>query len=199
MISPWQTTISLQLLLLVLAYYGKLCDGYVSLTRTKVNQAPSSTSSKVNSWSFLCAVRKKARDNVGKQEEEVGGRQRRWDKRMQQLLEYNQTYGTVNVPLNPGEEDKELRALGAFTNRVRRLQTTLSEERRAQLTAMGFELDGVKLIEETRDRRWDDMYDRLLHYKKVNGDCRVPAIWEDDPPLGFWVQRQRNKIAAARR
>ena len=35
------------------------------------------------------------------------------------------------------------------------------------------------------------MYQRLVRYKKVFGDCNTPSEWQEDPQLGSWVVKQR--------
>jgi Helicase associated domain len=39
--------------------------------------------------------------------------------------------------------------------------------------------------------KWDEIFGRLLKYKKEHGDCLVPNRYEPDPSLGAWVSTQR--------
>jgi hypothetical protein len=41
------------------------------------------------------------------------------------------------------------------------------------------------------ETQWEEMYDRLTHYKNINGDCLVPRKYEHDPKLASWVETQR--------
>ena len=43
---------------------------------------------------------------------------------------------------------------------------------------------------------WEDMFRALEAFKKEQGHCHVPALWEKNPQLGRWVamQRFRHKI-----
>ena len=39
--------------------------------------------------------------------------------------------------------------------------------------------------------RWNDMFDRLLEFKRLHGHCLVPNRYANDPSLGAWVSTQR--------
>ena len=41
------------------------------------------------------------------------------------------------------------------------------------------------------DDQWKIMFDKLKDYKRKHGDCLVPAVYEADKKLGYWVQTQR--------
>ena len=41
------------------------------------------------------------------------------------------------------------------------------------------------------DQQWEDMYQRLVRYRKEFGDCLVPRKYERDPKLSTWVETQR--------
>lgn len=41
--------------------------------------------------------------------------------------------------------------------------------------------------------RWDEMFQRLVEYRKKNGNCLVPNRYADDPSLGAWVSTQRRQ------
>jgi len=41
------------------------------------------------------------------------------------------------------------------------------------------------------DEKWNNMFDRLLEYKKANNHTLVPQCYHDDPRLGRWVHYQR--------
>ena len=40
--------------------------------------------------------------------------------------------------------------------------------------------------------RWEEMYQRLVAYKKEHKNTRVPQTYNVDPKLGTWVHNQRN-------
>jgi hypothetical protein len=41
------------------------------------------------------------------------------------------------------------------------------------------------------DEKWGAMYDKLIEYKKQNGNTMVPQCFHEDPRLGRWVHYQR--------
>ncbi|KAL7557493.1 hypothetical protein ACA910_019339 [Epithemia clementina (nom. ined.)] len=43
------------------------------------------------------------------------------------------------------------------------------------------------------DKKWDEMLNRLMAYKRENGHCLVPNRYPDDPSLGSWVSTQRRQ------
>jgi hypothetical protein len=44
---------------------------------------------------------------------------------------------------------------------------------------------------QVHQAKWDEIFGRLLKYKKEHGDCLVPNRYEQDPSLGAWVSTQR--------
>jgi Helicase associated domain len=49
-------------------------------------------------------------------------------------------------------------------------------------------------IRKTRTvRTWDESFQLLVKYKEKQGDCNVPQKYKQDPILGRWVNRQRNR------
>lgn len=115
-----------------------------------------------------------------------------WDQRIEQLIQYNLTFGTVNVPTIDyySADNAQWKPLAFWIKKVRFQRTTLSEERYQQLTDMGLTWAGSK--EEKEDRRWNEMYLRLQSYKEKYGHCLVKNKWEHDKQLGLWVSKQRS-------
>jgi len=62
----------------------------------------------------------------------------------------------------------------------------LSKDRILKLEAIGF-------IWCRQDHVWNVMYQGLVEYKMVHGDCNVPQEWKEDPQLGSWVVKQRHR------
>jgi superfamily II DNA/RNA helicase len=48
------------------------------------------------------------------------------------------------------------------------------------------------LIVKKLGNRWDELYGKLLKFKEKHHHCNVPQRFLQDPPLGSWVQNQRN-------
>ncbi|GKY95090.1 hypothetical protein MPSEU_000473000 [Mayamaea pseudoterrestris] len=65
---------------------------------------------------------------------------------------------------------------------------TLSSEKKAKLDALGF----VWSLRSKRvDDHWETMFQQLLDYRQMYGDCLVPSRWEKNPKLGKWIETQR--------
>jgi hypothetical protein len=43
------------------------------------------------------------------------------------------------------------------------------------------------------DKIWHTKYDRLVEFKRKNGNCLVPAKYEQGKTLGLWVCKQRTR------
>jgi len=110
-----------------------------------------------------------------------------WEERLGQLKDYKEKYGTVNVPYNVNKED--YKDLWGFIRIVRRRQTRVNAEQRAQLDALGF--TWVESDVEKQDRKWEKKFLRLVEYQKVHGHCHVPTEFPDDQELANWVYGQR--------
>jgi hypothetical protein len=42
------------------------------------------------------------------------------------------------------------------------------------------------------DKFWHQQHKKLVEFKRMNGHCRVPRLFEQDKSLGQWVAMQRN-------
>ena len=106
----------------------------------------------------------------------------RWDEMFKRLVEYYKIHGNCNVPgkwrPNP--------SLGRWvmTQRIKRRADELSEDRVHRLNEIGFEW-------EVQEAAWQELHQKLVLYRQVHGDCRVPADWPENPRLAKWVAVQR--------
>lgn len=50
-----------------------------------------------------------------------------------------------------------------------------------------------KVSKPKYEMQWRDMFHRLKLYKETKGDTLVPQNYEEDPPLGKWVNTQRRQ------
>jgi hypothetical protein len=75
--------------------------------------------------------------------------------------------------------------LGSWVQSQRRYyrNNALSDHRVNILNSIGF-------VWNTLDNRWDEMFQRLVAYKKQRGSTLVPAWYVVDPALGLWVRWQ---------
>ena len=108
-----------------------------------------------------------------------------WLHNFQELLEYKKEYGHCNVPST--HDDKSL-ASWVHRQRTQYKKSELSEERIARLNVIGFSWY-VSTI--STDDMWFNRFEHLKQYKSKNGDCNVPATYEENQPLANWVRRQR--------
>ncbi|HIJ83335.1 MAG TPA: hypothetical protein HPQ00_03925, partial [Magnetococcales bacterium] len=68
--------------------------------------------------------------------------------------------------------------------RKARMMGHLAVEKQERLDKMGFIWDPKEVVVE-------EMLMNLLRYKERFGHCNVPVQWSENPPLGLWVQFQR--------
>ena len=57
------------------------------------------------------------------------------------------------------------------------------------LKSIGFEWDGEKY-----DELWMGMFQKLVVYKEMNKNTKVPQQYDEDPKLGTWVSTQRGNF-----
>jgi hypothetical protein len=105
-----------------------------------------------------------------------------WEQMYERLVVYKKSHGNCNVPQR-WEQDRLL-AAWVITQRQRKDQ--LLPDRIQRLEKMGFDWNPLKTY-------WDQMYGRLVTYRKQHGDCKVPGGWKQDRPLATWVNTQRHR------
>jgi hypothetical protein len=66
-------------------------------------------------------------------------------------------------------------------------------DRKKFLDELGFEwkADGAFRNFKPDDKLWHQQYEKLLEYKRINGNCKVPIRYEQHKSLGKWVSTQR--------
>jgi hypothetical protein len=103
-----------------------------------------------------------------------------WDKSYAALVKFKEIHGHTDVPQS--YHDKRL-ATWIDNQRIRR--DRLPAARRAKLDAIGF-------IWDARTSRWEDMYQRLVHFKESYGHMNVR---ETVKKLTTWMREQRSNRA----
>ena len=63
----------------------------------------------------------------------------------------------------------------------------LSEERIQRLDEIGFRWQSIARPS------WDEMFLKLVEFKKIHGHCNVPFNWSENPKLAWWVVNQRRR------
>jgi hypothetical protein len=118
-----------------------------------------------------------------------------WDESFAALSQFKAQHGHCNVP-NRWAEDPHL---GRWVSKQREKQQIgrLSEDRQRRLEALGFEW---RLQQKGLQKKWtwDESFAALSQFKAQHGHCNVPQGWAEDPHLGRWVSKQREKQQAGR-
>ncbi|MEP2777532.1 MAG: Helicase associated domain protein [Luteolibacter sp.] len=107
-----------------------------------------------------------------------------WEKRFLELLKFKRMQGHTNVP----QGNPEYKELANWVRSQRRSEVENDNSisnRRQRLEAIGFQWRQKKL------NIWDEMFGKLLDYRRIHGNCNVPQRWEEDAELGRWVNTQR--------
>ncbi|XGZ09555.1 Helicase associated domain protein [Peribacillus sp. RS7] len=104
----------------------------------------------------------------------------KWNSKYQKLYAYQLEYGNCIVPPT---YDKEL---NDWVKKQRKAfhSGMLDEDKKEKLDQLNFSWSP---LEET----WNANYISLSEYKKVHGDCNVPARYKENPQLSTWVSDQR--------
>ena len=63
----------------------------------------------------------------------------------------------------------------------------MTEERKQLLDSIGLKCD----LSTKNVAAWEEMYERLVAYKKEYKDTKVPYNYKKDPKLACWADRQR--------
>ena len=109
----------------------------------------------------------------------------RWDEMFAALVAFKNEHGHTNVP----QRSKRYPELGVWVRNQRlaeKMKRPVMVERRKRLDALGFHW-----IED--GPTWEDMFAKLVEFKKTRGHCRVPQNWREDRRLGKWVNTQRTQ------
>eukprot|EP00533_Pseudo-nitzschia_delicatissima_P009956 CAMPEP_0116083336 /NCGR_PEP_ID=MMETSP0327-20121206/3217_1 /TAXON_ID=44447 /ORGANISM="Pseudo-nitzschia delicatissima, Strain B596" /LENGTH=612 /DNA_ID=CAMNT_0003574213 /DNA_START=401 /DNA_END=2239 /DNA_ORIENTATION=- len=107
----------------------------------------------------------------------------KWDAKFERLKDFKKEHGHTNVPFHYAKD----RQLGTWVSkqRVRIRQGTISTEEKIRLEAIGF-------VPNRFNARWEEMFRRLVAYKRVYGDSNVPRVYEKDSQLAQWVLNQKD-------
>ena len=106
---------------------------------------------------------------------------RSWEESYDLLSKIKDETGSCHVSL---ASDKNL-CFWVWNQRKRKAK--LSIERKSLLDKVGFDWTG----NEHRDRKWEEMFQKLLKYKRKFGNLKVPTKYEGTTELSAWVSNQR--------
>ena len=117
--------------------------------------------------------------------------EKRWDAQFDKLVEFKKEFGHCIVPQQYDEDATLARWVDA--QRLRAFHKKILPERKKRLDDLGFVWEQPAGDDNTlHAKRWDVMFERLLDYRDVHGDVRVPNSFSKDG-LGNWVRFQRRK------
>jgi len=116
----------------------------------------------------------------------LGTREDHWQRMCAHLESFAREHGHAEVPKGyaptPGLPG------WVFDQREAFKTGTLRADRRERLEAIGF---AWKDTRRSDARRWEDRLAQLLQFRERFGHCHVAAKWNENIPLGHWVDVQR--------
>jgi hypothetical protein len=111
----------------------------------------------------------------------------RWQFHYMELTEYRKKNGHCLVP-------RPHSTLGAWVNTQRVLYAKRQRGEPSSLTPLRIrQLEALDFVWDDYGKRWNDLYQELVAYKKKTGSCMVPRSFPENPKLGRWVYTQRTR------
>jgi hypothetical protein len=116
------------------------------------------------------------------------GYDKQWHVQYGKLVDLKRKNGHCITPINGYEHDK---AFGNWVCRQRCIHA--SNKMRPERKDLLDELEFVWRVEiaDNQDKQWRQQYEKLVEFKRKNGHCMVPKVYEQDKSLGTWVKTQR--------
>jgi hypothetical protein len=115
-----------------------------------------------------------------------------WMNMFKKLVLYKHQHQNTMVPRNYKEDP----SLGQWVRKQRHSykykKDKLSSNRIDLLNSIDFVWERVRSREATNQRKWMDMYQKLIAYKHQHQNTMVPRNYKEDPSLGQWVRKQRH-------
>jgi len=115
----------------------------------------------------------------------------KWEECYVKLLYFKDKYGHCNVPYNYSENPHL--ASWVSMQRNRRKRGKLLAEREKMLDEIGFNWTTADLHKIKLSEQWNLRYSQLFEFKQQHGDCDIPINYPENPQLGKWVSKQRQK------
>jgi hypothetical protein len=114
-----------------------------------------------------------------------------WHQQYEKLVDFKRKSSHFMVPF-AYEQDK---SLGIWVSNQRRKRNKMRPDRKKLLDKIGFAWkdDGDHNFNQFYDKLWHQYYEKLVEFKRKNGNCLVPFAYEQDASLGNWVFDQRKK------
>ncbi len=112
-----------------------------------------------------------------------------WEEMYAALQKFHAANGNCRVPVNWPENPKLARWVA--TQRARKANAKISEERIVRLNSLGFAWQVRSIINQSSPVDWDKMYDQLKEFYAQQGHSRVPQHYPKNQKLAWWVTSQR--------
>ncbi len=109
-----------------------------------------------------------------------------WEKMFTQLCQYKQKYGHCNVPGYGRHPENPQLSSWVASQRIAYKKGRLSQEQIQKLESISF-------IWNIDEAEWEEMFNRLIAFKEINGHCNVSRDRKNYESLGRWVVHQREK------
>jgi superfamily II DNA or RNA helicase len=107
-----------------------------------------------------------------------------WEQAFLLIKNYCNRTGNCRVPQGHTENGFNL---GAWATKQRQRKNRLTQEQIRRLNQIGFSWD-------PHTEKWDEAFEQLVVFKKINGSCKVPqGTVVNEIDLGAWVTHQRQK------
>jgi len=108
-----------------------------------------------------------------------------WEEMYQRLVAFKKEHKHTMVPKKYNEDPYLGRWV--YTQRAARRNKTMTEERKCLLNSIGFLWASLTI----NKAQWEEMYQRLVAFKKEHKHTMVPTKYKEDPKLACWVSTQR--------
>ena len=111
-----------------------------------------------------------------------------WTLRYNNLKKFQAKHGHCLV--NESHDDHDL---AKWVKRQRYQYKLRTSQKHSTMTAQRIEaLEGIGFIWNPHKAAWEERFNELLEFKRVNGHCNVPCTY-DNQRLSSWVQAQRRQ------
>lgn len=111
------------------------------------------------------------------------------EERYQQMKLFKDEFGHCDVPRTYKDS-----SFAEWVHYIRSSKCTLSEEFKTKLIELGFNFN---YGEDKKEKRWQEMYKRLIEFKKEFGHCRVSSRYKDRE-LSNWARTQKRAYVAGK-
>jgi uncharacterized protein YbgA (DUF1722 family) len=107
---------------------------------------------------------------------------KKWNKQYEKLVEFKRKNRHCNVPRGYQEDA----SLGNWVSKQRQVhaKNNMRQDRKDLLNKIGF-------VWNVEDHQWKKQYEKLVEFKRKQGNCVVPQKYEEDVTLGTWVDTQQ--------